>query len=615
MRRKLINYEVFQEINKNSLTRAESELLKAEGVLAKALGEDGLKLNCFDASSVTYESVDGAYIYAGYRFDGKHIIFENIEQLIVDDVSAKEKSRTVLSKMFDEMLNNDELKAAKYFKEYISMPTVRRQLSEGVKIDIEKTGNAKKSPLAGKHQNPSDVAKRIKSKLETLKSESPSKKKEFKGLRDKVAASKGKGTRVHLRLKNDKKLKEWYNIAENVLNYVDYQEYGPSINLTSVKKDNKGNVVALRIPNSDLRNEGKILSFNWKTLTADNVVLRAKMKNLAEDVNFCRAMADLRKYNALSDDARLQHVLEAIAVRWPNIIYLTQTELAESISRALQTIGDKQADDDACNFMAEGILRTAAHAYSERVDKIVKLSGMKVEATDDPYLDFQNVASQFYKFIDENMHLEMQVYVDLYNTLVEVHKVASRENNVPVLSEINGYLKELRSVLEQESEPTLELAADVAGWLANLVETNLETGPWDVSNTPYITVNGEHPNMAKLAAKPYDPKDDFSGDWGDPLPVSDGKSYKDGKGAKEMRDDAWGNWSNDDTWPAITNPYTPKAGVFTMKGEKGADVSGDSDWSRWQSGDTWPALQNPNVPTGVTPYNHKANSDNLVVDK
>jgi hypothetical protein len=269
--------------------------------------------------------------------------------------------------------------------------------------------------------------------------------------------------------------------------------------------------------------------------------------------------------------------------------------------------------------MAEGILRTAVEAYDERVQRIIKLSGMKVEGTDDAYLDFQNIVERFYSFLDQNTQLEMQVYVDLYNALVEVYKLGHEEGNEYLMGEASSFLKELKSVVDQTVEPTLELAGDVAAWLLNLVETNLDSEEWTVSNKPYQTVSGDHPQMAKNAAKPYQPSSDFSGNWGDPAPVSQGTpDYKTNSLADEMRKDAWGNWANDDTWPSISNPYVPKAGVWTMKGEKGADVSGDSDWSRYTSKDTWPELQNPYVPKeagGVGGSGYKMKSDNLVVDK
>jgi hypothetical protein len=618
MKRKLINYDVFTKISEDSLSAAQKELIEAEDVLAKALGEDQLNLHCFDESTVTYETLDKTYIHASYRTDGKSVVFENIEQLIIDESSAQEKSRNILRKMLDECLKDNTAGADAAFKEYISLPLVRRSLAEGaVSVHVEAPNKPHKK---GKPQPPWVARKRAEAKKKSQKLVSPTVKAQKKLERESLKKRFGKGAHVHFRFKPQtmRKMKEWFNISENVFNYIDYQEFGPVARQSEVKKDNTGNVVAIRIPNTNLRNESKIISFNWKTLNTDLMVLRAKMKNLAEDVNFCKAMADLRKCNALSDSNKLQGVLEAVVVRWPNTLYLTQSELAEAVGTALSTVGETSYDDQVCNFMAEGILRTAFGAYSERVEKILKLAGVKLESkSEDAYADFQNVVEKFYKFLDENTKLEMQVFIDLYNTLVEVYKAAHEEGNEFLMGEASSFLRELKGVCEQTAEPTLELAGDVAAWLSNLVETNLESGDWKVSNDGYTTVNGDNPQMAKNAAKPYTPSSDFSGDWGDPAPVSDGKSYKGGL-ADEMRKDAWGNWANDDTWPSMNNPYVPKAGVWTMKGEKGADVSGDDDWSRWQSKDTWPDLQNPYQPKAETPYSYKMNNgkeDDLVVDK
>jgi hypothetical protein len=616
MKRKLINYDVFQKINEESLSKSEKELVEAEEVLAKALGEEELSLHCFDESSATYETLDKSYIHATYRLDGNNIVFENIEQLVIDNSSAREKGREILRKMFDECLKENNATADALFKEYISLPFVRRDLAEGTEAWVEQPNKPKKK---GKPQPPWLAQKRAEAKKRNQKLVSPALKAQKKREAETLKKRGGPGTHVHFRFKpqTKKKMKEWYGISENVLNYIDYQEFGPIAKDSEVKRDDNGNVIAIRIPNTHARNEGKILSFNWKTLNTDCMVLRAKMKNLAEDVNFCKAMADLRKCNAMSDNKRLQEVLEAIVVRWPNVIYLTQAELAGSIATALETVGETSYDDQTCTFMAEGILRTAFEAYNERVQRIVKLSGMKVESTDDAYIDFQNIVERFFKFLDENTKLEMQVFVDLYNALVEVYRLGHEEGNEFLMGEASSFLKELKGVVDQTVEPTLELAGEVAAWLMHLVETNLESEDWDVSNTPHQTIVGDHPQMAKNAQKGYTPASDFSGDWGDVAPVSDGKSYKGGL-ADEMRKDAWGNWANDDTWPSLDNPYVPKAGVWTMKGEKGADVDGTDDWSRYTSNDTWPNLQNPYVPKeagGVGGRGYKMKSDNLVVDK
>jgi hypothetical protein len=620
MKRKLINYDVFQKINEESLTKAETELADAAEVLAKALGEEQLTLHCFNESSVTYETLDGSFINASYHLEGKHVIFENIEQLVIDESSSINKSREVLRKVFDEVLKDNVAGADAAFKEYVELPYVRRKWLEGTQVWVEPKAKAHKR----RGPQPSWVVrKRTEARKRSQALVSTSQKQRAKMERESLKKRFGPGTHIHYRFKPQAKRKmyEWYNISENVFNYVDFQEFGPIARESDVKKDTNGNVVAIRIPNTASRNEGKILTFNWKTLNADSVILRAKMKNLAEDVNFCKAMADLRKCNAESDNKKLEQILEAIIVRWPNVIYLTQYELAEAIAKALDTIGESNYEDQTCSFMAEAILRTAVDAYEDRVNRIVALAGAKLENVEDKYVAFQNIVEKFYTFIDDNTKLEMQVFVDLYNTLVEVYKVAHEEGNEFLMGETNTFLRELKEVIDQNEEPTLDLAADVAAWLANLVETNLETADWKVSNTPYITVNGDHPQMAKNAQKPYQPNTDFSGNWGDSLPVSQGTpDYKTNKLADEMRGDAWANWGNDDTWPALRNPYSKGSdATWTMKGEKGADTTAyDDDWSRYQSKDTWPALQNPYVPKAETPDSYKMNhgkEDDLLIDK
>lgn len=580
MRRKLINHDVFQQINESSLTKTEEELKKAEDVLSAALGTRGLKLHCFNDSAVAFETVDRSYIHAGYRVKGDNIIFENIEELVIDEDSARAGAKSILRKLVDNLLDDKVQNANDLFKEYISLPTIRRTL-------LEATGTK-------------------------------SSKKEAKKFNETLGHTSRFNSSPKFAKPNPRKLSEWKILSENISNYLKYQEFGPALHNSEIRRDEKGNVIFVRIPDSHSRNEGKILSFNWKTLNTDVQVLRGKMKGINEDANFCRAMMDLRKANAISDANATEEIIENIVAAWPNLIYLNHGELTQKIGEALEFAGNKNWDDELCAFLAEGILRKATEAYSERVEKIIRLSGMKLEHTsEDLYEHFQNIVSVFYPKLDETMQLEMQVFVDLYNALVEIHKIATTENNKVLKYESDEYLKDLYSVLNQESKPTLELAGEVSAWLTNLIETNLETAPWNVSNSVYITTNGDNPKLATWANHSYTPSKDFSGDWGDVAPVSDGKSYK-GDLADQMRSNAWGNIGGGEVYPDLKNPYVPKAGHWTMqKGNDGADRSGDDSWSRWQSNDTWPGLQNPYVPKGVTPQTYKMNhgkEDDLVVD-
>src|SRR5690606_36945407 len=140
---------------------------------------------------------------------------------------------------------------------------------------------------------------------------------------------------------------------------------------------------------------------------------------------------DLKRYNAISDDASLEETLEAIVSRWPNVLYLTQNELAEQIKLSLETANAKNYDDQMCEFMAEGILRVAHHAYTDRVRKISNLAGVGGDLTsecqecEDAYLEFKQVVDQFYSNLDESENSELRVFSDLFNALHEVYRLAA----------------------------------------------------------------------------------------------------------------------------------------------------------------------------------------------
>lgn len=572
MKRKLIAFEAFKKINESSLSTAETELTNAADVLAKALNTEHLKLHCFGADAVTYETVGKTYIHATYQIKNNSVLFENIEELVVSDESAKQEARKLVGNMVESLLNNNDSKASEVLAQYLDNPTIRREFIEGCT-------NLKEKKKCGMKMKKMDKGNKLSENVV------------FK--------------------KQPKKLHNWSEVARNVIGYLEFQEFGPTMNNSQVKTDEKGNVVAVKIPTTHTRNEGKVLALNYKHMLDSEVkVLRGKMKQVQEDSSFCHAMSDLRKANAISDEAAVLNVIEAVVRKWPDLVYITQKELASSIATALEAVNCTNYDDEVCEFLAEGLLRTATEVFSEKIERIVRLSGntLNKEAV---YESFQNIAEKFYTSIDESSKLEMQVFVDLYNSLVEVHGHAKAEGNDAVRTEANNFLKELYAVLQEEQEPTSELVKEAASWLKNLVEANSED--WEVSNTPFQTVNGDNPEMNKKANKSYAPSKDFDPENAGTAPVSNGKTYKSNGLEDEMRNNAWGNWSSDNTWPSLNNPYVPKAMDYKMK-EKSAVDDGDNDWSKFQSKDTWPNLDNPNQKP--SPWDHKkANSDNLVVDK
>ena len=608
MKRKLISFDVFKKIEGQSLTNAERELIEAQEVLAEALGLEFLELHTFGESDVTYETPDGTYIHATYTIKDDNIILENIEQLVVDEEGEKNNSRELVSKMVESIIDGKDAEANHQFEQYINSSYVKRNLSEATwRMSVSKP-TGKRSKLFRKKRNRAAVAKGVRSRLRTLRSMSNSQKKQNtlkrKRLSTKLGSSTNKRARVYAR-KVKKQLKEWSTLCENVLGYLDYKEFGPVVKETLINRDEKGNVSAVSLPTLQKRNEGKVLSFNWKTLDTDVKVLRGKMKELKEDQNFAKAMADLKRYNNISDNVSLEETLEAIVTRWPDVVYVTESELAAQISQALEVANVKNFDDQTCTFMAEAILRTAHNVYVDKVKKVADLSGTTEDITseckecEDSYASFKKVAESLYAQLDESESTDLKVFSDLLKALREVYELATETQDGEIAQEVEDLMSQCISVLNKEALPDDKLAEEVTDYLNNFVEANVEgaSEDWNVVDTPHHTVVGDHPALSKNAKVDGAPSK-HPGDWRSPAPVSDGKSY-DGNLDDEMQNNGWANVSNDSTWPELNNPYILKSGEFKMKEKSVVD---DSDLlAQDQSNDTWPNLSNPYCPKSSSP--------------
>jgi hypothetical protein len=629
MRRKLIKQEAFDEIASSSVTAAERELVEAEDVLARALGKNQLSLHSFNGSVVMYESLDDTYVHAGYDIKDNNVTFNSIEELVVDHNSKIAKRKNILGEMIDAVLVDDESKANQLFNEYMGLYSfneakktkITEKETDG-KFKFGATDVEDKPKKTGKFpdkMNPFEKKAAKKSRDETKdfnKSSRGINKKKKKDAFIKTLEASGK--------KLGKKIKEAYEVADHVLDYVDYMRVGPALSEAVTQTDDNGNIVNLRIPTSHLRNEGRILASNWKTLNSQVKSLRETALGLHADHTFAKAMSDLKRQNAFSDAHGLQEVLENIVQAWPQVLYVSQGELTHMIGQSLTFSGAENYDDQTCAFMAEGILRTAHTAYQERANQILHLANAtKRNENTDPYDHFQEVAELFFANVDEKFSLEKKIFSDLYESLEYFYQIADRRGNNDLKRVTAGYLNELADVLNGKSRPEIELAEEVAEFVVSLVETNLDgIETWKVSNDAHVTVSGDHPDMEKKAKVKYAPADDFDGDWGDEAPMigQDSMTYKGGKFSKEARNKSWGNEAGKDTFPTLKNPYIPKPfGDYTMKGEKGVDkdTPGGNYWTGG-SEDLWPKLQNPYVPKAETNKTYKMNKGkekDLIIDK
>ena len=606
MKRKLINYQVFEQMEKTSLSSAEIELVEAAPVLARAIGADVIELRCFGPEDCVYEASDGTFVHANYQVNNGYVNFDNVEQLVINEETEVAKSREVLGEMLEAVLEEKTDKADQLFADFMSLPSTTRMIRES-------KGDSMPPWLKGKKEGGCDDGECGDKK----KGGFPFGKK-GKGKKDKkLKASEGKKKALKFKKKDKKKIEEWYVVSENILDYIDFKENGPAYQDSEIMRDGQGDVVAVKVPTLKTKLEGKILSFDWDVLDHKVKLLRGKGATLAENIDFCKAIYDLKRHNALSDDDSLHETLENIVAKFPEVLYLTQAELAKHIKVALETTGATNYDDQVCHFMSEGILRTAHGAYVDRVTKVMQLAGQNPDTSaEDQYAGFKETVDEFYPHLDESNTLEMQVFVDLYESLRTVYTAAQEEKNMAVIDETIKHLNDLAGVIKQELEPTIDIAEAAAAWLALVVESNVEgaSDTWGISNAVHTTISGDHPKMAQLATVPAIPGR-YKGDWPDEAPVSDGKSYRNGL-ASQMRSNSYGNLGGPDTYPELKNPYVPKPfGTYKMK-EKNVTDAPDADLlAGWGSDSTWPSLQNPYIPKAVTPKSYKMKSDDLIVDK
>lgn len=604
MKRKLISFDAFKKIEETSFTKTENELIQAEDVLAKTLGVGELSLHSFSETDVTYQTDDGNFVHAVYSIENDKVILENIEMLVIDEQTEKKAARKIVSDMLDSILENNSDKASNLFESYMGLPATKRNINEamnvgGFKITVSKPkGLRKASKLKGRHQNPADVAKRIASRMKTVRAAGA----KLGTIREKAKKLGGSGKRVYTRKIKPSVMKEWLNMCENVIGYLDFKATGSLLRESTTKTDSNGNVVAVAIPTTHKRNEGKVLDMGLQTIDSTSKVIRGKMKKIHEDQNFVKAMADLKRYNNISDNNALEETLEAVIGRWPDLLYISEGELAEQIAVALETAGVNNYDDATCAFMAEAILRTAHNAYSERVRKIATLAGAtndvtaENKASEDAYQEFATVADHAFAQIDESAENELKIFSDLYNALHEVHRIAAEIGDEATRIDVADFMQECSSILNNRSEVDLSLAEAIADYLAELLESSGE-GDAGIDAKPEISVGGDH-SMTKWNAKQAAVSSNNTGNWKDAAPVSDGKDYDKGL-ADEMGADGFSNIASNDTWPDIKNPYVPKAMMYKMK-EKSVQDDSD-DLGTMSSGDTWPNLKNPMALKPVMP--------------
>ena len=578
MKKKLINFDAFKQLEKTSITNSERELLESTDILANVLKAEWLDVFCVNESNVTFIDQNGEFVYANYELNDNSLVLENIEQLVVDKSSTEKSLRNTLEEMVNNILEDKMDEASLNFSEYFRTPMLRAELREGTINEAKKGGGLppwlkahfeKKGKKSGKKME-------VETEKDSHKTRRAKKKKRLhKGRLDKV----GKG------MKNKAKMESLNLMANNIIEYITFKENGNVYSNISVKKDASNNVVSVKIPVSKARNEGAIIKAQSEKHNRFIAEARETAKIISRESNWVRACTDIKRFNAISDNKALETAFENVASAWPNLLFLTESELATKIKETLNNSGATNFDDSTCEFLAEGILRTAHKAYADNVKKIVSSVGAISEGND--YKSFSKIAETVLGTVDNNSKVETQVFSDLYRGLSEVFRAAERIGDEATKAETASLLSDVELVLNGEEKDYIRVAEEAALYLQAVTEAalNLDGMTWSVAS-PHESENGDNPAIHAYADVDAIPSK-YTGKF-------KSSPFSDGKTVKADSEEYYTSMKGKDMFPNMENPYAPKPGDFKMNGEKA--IEDDKEYTKYSGSDVFPALKNPYIP-------------------
>jgi hypothetical protein len=192
-----------------------------------------------------------------------------------------------------------------------------------------------------------------------------------------------------------------------------------------------------------------------------------------------------------------------------NEVLALQAEISEKMKEIEIRLAQIQYEKDSLTPNAETLTGTAVWCWK-----------------DDP----RERKIRIFNKIDENDKADLQVFADLYKSLNEVRRLAVESGDEATKIQVEGFMRECAFILNRESDIDLNMAETITNYIVDFVEANLMGAEldWEVSAVHH-TINGDHPRTAYNASVTDAVPSKFTGDWGSPAPVSDGKNYNGGE--------------------------------------------------------------------------------------
>jgi len=440
METKIIEQDLFEEIQKRSFANVEKELVSAGEVLSQLAGKE-LTIRSVNEDYVVYQPVDNPNVIlkATYSLtENDTINLKNFEKLIIDESSIVKARHGILRGIVESLYNDDTDTASEIWNKI--------NISEMVK---SKTKKSEKKPNNKKSCSSEDEILNLKSvddALEEYASVLPNynevKRHLLEALKETAEIVCNQQTGI-FKIKFKNVISENDSDCEKEIDEIEID--------TNNKKELKG-----KISEKSKKHRDKVKKE------------RVKLAKKEDDKEFEDEIVDIKRKNNEKDEEGLSETLVDVISKNPSIIYASKNELKEMISRILVKKNEKNWDEELCEDIAYGLKKLAHNTYTDQAYDIVKYSatdevwGLEEEVSDDDFEAFEQVSERYFEDIYKKSEKQYNVLEHLSEMLAKTASILENDaqtydiNSSNIAKVVTGYRKYASQIMAQAHGPLNE---------------------------------------------------------------------------------------------------------------------------------------------------------------
>lgn len=468
METKIIEQDVFEEIQKKSFANVEQELVSAGKVLSQLAGKE-LTIRSVNEDYVVYQPVGSSNILlkATYSLtENDTIKLKNFEKLVIDESSVVKARHGILRGIVEALYNDDTDTASEVWNKI--------NISEMVKSKAQKPGNAPgNAGIGNADEEGQDRKGKVRSgrKIDGKYGSNTSSEDELLDLKAvDDALEEYAGVLPNYNEVKRHLLEAIKQVAETVC---DQQTGIFKIKFRDVISENKDEddecdekeIDEIEIDTDKKKKSKKKISEKSKKHRNKVKKERKKIADKENDESFEDEIVDIKRKNNEKDEKGLSETLVDIISKNPSIIYVSKNELKEMVSRILGKRNEKNWDNELCEDIAYGLKKLAHNTYTDQAYDIVKYAatdevwGLEEEVSDDDFEAFEQVSERYFDDVYKQSEKQYNVLEHLSEMLAKTATILEADarsydvDSSKVSKVVTGYRKYASQIMAQARGP------------------------------------------------------------------------------------------------------------------------------------------------------------------